>query len=101
MGCAWSAGPRGPKPPRVLYCRLQTEHSHLKEFVDLRKLTKLIKSGRLAPLYPHELSAAQHADGGEVGTQLPPCCIGTTAVPAPGAAHRSRRLCMCGWIRCL
>lgn len=72
MGCAWSSGSRGPQPPRLLYCRLHIEHSHLKEFVDLRKLTKLIKSGRLAPLYPHELSAAQQPDGGE---ECPICTV--------------------------
>lgn len=95
MGCAWSAGSRGPQPPRLLYCRLQTEHSHLKEFVDLRKLTKLIKSGRLAPLYPHELSAAQHADGGEVGTQLPPtAALAAQQLPGPclWLVHASSRL---------
>jgi hypothetical protein len=57
MGCAFSKVDRGPPPDNLLYCRLpEGVHSHMLEHVDLKKLTKLIKTGRLAPLYPHELA---------------------------------------------
>jgi hypothetical protein len=63
MGCVCSKGSRGPPPAHVLYCRLpEGVHSHMLERVDLKKLSKLIKSRRLAPVYPHELEQADTAE---------------------------------------
>lgn len=68
MGCACSKGYRGPPLAHVLYCRLpEGVHSHMLEHVDLKKLSKLIKSGRLAPLYPHELEQADTAEVRRIG----------------------------------
>jgi hypothetical protein len=41
------------------------------EHVDIKKLTKLIRTGRLAPLYPHELAQQDVAEVRQV--QLAPC----------------------------
>lgn len=71
----------------MLYCRPpEGVHSHMLEHVDLKKLTKLIKRGRLAPLYPHELD---HADAAEVRRTIPIGALLMAVVPpaAPIAAQ--------------
>lgn len=56
MGCVQSKPNEGPLPPHLLYCRPpEGVHSHMLENVDLKKLSKLVRSGRLAPLYPHDV----------------------------------------------
>lgn len=63
MGCGCSKAVGGPAPPSALYCRLpEGVHSHMLEHVDLKKLTKLIKQGRLAPLYPHDVAQLDPAE---------------------------------------
>jgi hypothetical protein len=80
MGCIYSKGSGGPPPAHVLYCRLpEGVHSHMLAHVDLKKLSKLIKRGRLAPLYPHELEQADTVEVRRTG-------IGAYCVIADGTS---------------